>query len=129
MPVTEMTPELLAHLTAEECAAWERAQKATPGPWVSGVGSWNKSHWKHKAPLTCATGTLANFLVMGTGESSADGEFCAHARLVLPAALLALAQLRAAVETAPHGKQCDGYDLESLRTVLFCDCWKARLPK
>ena len=95
-----MTPELLALLTPEQQEAWERCEKATPGPWVSSVGSWNKSSWKHKAPLTLLGGTLANFLVMNTGDASPDGDFAAHACQDLPAALLELAQAQQALAEA-----------------------------
>lgn len=100
MNTPEMTPELLKHLTADERAAWERCQRATDGPWaecrsvMAGMvdgdffGYGIDSADERAEAIAYAVGDYSGII------KKQDARFIAHSRLDLPAALLALAQLR-----------------------------------
>lgn len=94
---TEMTPELLNMLTKEQQAAWERCQKATPGPWEYDA---TPSCWPAVIDGNSKTGALlmsADSLNVSESQNQANATFAAHARQDLPAALLELAQTKAAL--------------------------------
>lgn len=172
-----MTLELLNHLTADERAAWERAQKATEGPWQydeicplsDGMYTWGEvntaddTHTVAEVDDSPVCRVAPGLNVKHCPQYVADGYFIAHARLDLPAALLALAQtkqalahmakiaverhnqiadletelaqLRAAVDAAPHEEDCDYIDAfgrrdeRGRRIHMPCDCWKSRFLK
>lgn len=110
MNTNEMTPELLTLLTPEQQEAWERCQRATPGPWKAA----------YRGIFADAGGKVAEVepTYMGYGdphrttlciENERTANFIAHARLDLPAALLELAQTkkeRAAFRSVGHDDDC-----------------------
>ena len=126
MTTNEMTPELLALLTPEQQEAWERCQKATPGPLTydrrSSLTNWRddctfEMEWMPNTPYE---------------NEDADGYFFAHARQDLPDALLELAQakaavaeLRAAVADAPHDMWCAVTFPAAPADLITCNCRKA----
>lgn len=147
-----MTPELLAHLTPEQQEAWERCQKATPGPWHHAGDCVRDEHdldlmdsvlqmqWKRSHDdIWTEEDVACGWKERPAQERIRNAAFAALARLGYPAALLELAQtkqalagLRAAVEREQHAVGC-GYRFAAVVNGVeargFCDCWKSRLPK
>ena len=77
----EMTPKLLALLSPEQQEAWDRCQRATPGPWFIKEGE-----------LSAETLTISP-----SEAHDANMALCADARVGYPAALLELAQTKQAL--------------------------------
>ncbi len=159
MTTTEMTPELLALLSPEQREAWERCQKATPGPWerpeeseqiVAGLIEQTGRHsLRYKAEIcgmsgesTLSADDVFEHYFNGEPPCDEDGE---ELDLELAQVKAELAELRAAVEAAPHGQRCTVWcgcphcergDFEVHEYAMSptcapggCDCWKSRLPK
>ena len=168
----EMTPELLALLRPDQREAWERCEKATPGP--------HQARFLYRMIRLLREHGLEHGLMPGDDEGHdwADADLWANAVSDLPAALLelaqakaelaesssahyrditvmadalretkqALAELRAAVDAAPHAYPCNtiyerltgprscgmDYEVRSSsddedETQFPCDCWKSRI--
>ena len=112
-----MTPELLVLLSTEQQEAWERCQKATPGPWAGAVDINEAGNWWGKVPenatecvvvshydvnelLGCEHICCTNDDGLATEREVDDAQFIAHTRLDLPDALLELAQVKQALADA-----------------------------
>ena len=140
-----MTPELLAHLTPEQREAWERCQKAIPGPWEAADEKFDRViRVAHTPGCKCEEDESvycgAGHVVLRIHDKAkffnnrlhdpANILLISHARLDLPAALLELAQtkqavaeLRAAVADAPHDIWCAV--TFPAAELMACNCWKS----
>lgn len=100
-----MTPDLLALLSPEQQAAWERCQKATPGPWdwVPTAYMFTGDAEMPDDEFTGAAILADGQVIFGVTEDTfepypRDSAFIQNARLDLPAALLELASTKQKVE-------------------------------
>jgi hypothetical protein len=94
-----MTPDLLAHLTPEQRAAWERCQKAK-------ATMWGRSVVQMEALQSYSRDLPAALLELAQAKRE-------------------LAGLRAAVDAAPHEYYC----INAGSSCTKCNCWKSRVPK